>query len=327
MRSIVNVAWLRQALKLSLTALLVYYCLTLISIEQVIEIIKNTDSPLLFAGFLGVILGTVVCKTLIVWYSLSTLHKVKFTQLLQINFAMRFYTMILPKPIVAGIRWNKYRKISDPKNALIILIFEALFALTISAFAASLFMGLEEQSVIPTWIKETFLVICVLLTISIYVLFFHPSTGFVIKLEAMLQKQGPLSMFAKLINKWRLAAELLHLSKLKNTLTIFFLSILSHSVFILGAYFLLLSLHVELSFIAVAWIRSVVFILASLPISLAGLGVREVGFIALFNFYGVDSNAAVAYGLLVFAVQLAVGFLGLIVETKSWMMEKQLREK
>jgi len=57
----------------------------------------------------------------------------------------------------------------------------------------------------------------------------------------------------------------------------------------------------SLSLSAVLFVLPAVFLLASLPISFAGWGVREVAFVSLFKFFGLTGEQAlslsVAYGL------------------------------
>ena len=51
-------------------------------------------------------------------------------------------------------------------------------------------------------------------------------------------------------------------------------------------------------------------VFASLPVSLAGLGVREAVYLVLFEMLGVDRNDAVALGLLFFATTILAGLTG-----------------
>ena len=69
-----------------------------------------------------------------------------------------------------------------------------------------------------------------------------------------------------------------------------------------------LGLHVAARpFLLVVPIASV---FASLPVSLAGLGVREAVYLVLFGMVGVDRKDAVALGLLYFAVTMLAGLTG-----------------
>jgi uncharacterized membrane protein YbhN (UPF0104 family) len=54
-----------------------------------------------------------------------------------------------------------------------------------------------------------------------------------------------------------------------------------------------------------------------LPISIGGLGVREAGFAFFLASYGVDFEVAVAYGLLAFVLQTAIGLIGAAIELKN----------
>jgi len=51
-------------------------------------------------------------------------------------------------------------------------------------------------------------------------------------------------------------------------------------------------------------------VFASLPVSLAGLGVREAVYLMLFQMMGIDRDDAVALGLLFFAVTMFAGLTG-----------------
>ena len=71
------------------------------------------------------------------------------------------------------------------------------------------------------------------------------------------------------------------------------------------------SLGLELSVWTIAWTRSAAILIAIMPISVAGLGIREGALVFLLAPYGVDPASAVGYGLLAFATTiLAMGLLG-----------------
>jgi uncharacterized membrane protein YbhN (UPF0104 family) len=100
------------------------------------------------------------------------------------------------------------------------------------------------------------------------------------------------------------------------------LAALSLGAHLLGsaAYFLLaggLSLHVP--FMAVGWMRSTAMVVALLPFSVSGLGLREGTMVALLGQRGVPGDAALAYSLLVFGVTiLAVALVGGLIEAVRW---------
>jgi hypothetical protein len=74
------------------------------------------------------------------------------------------------------------------------------------------------------------------------------------------------------------------------------------------------SLGAELSYANTLWITAGAYLAALLPISVAGLGVREGTLVALAGPYGVSAEQAVAWGLLILAGRTAVASLGGLLE-------------
>lgn len=100
--------------------------------------------------------------------------------------------------------------------------------------------------------------------------------------------------------------------------------VLSFAVWVLifaGAYAAGRSIALEASFIEVTTMVGVVVIAASLPISIAGHGIREGGFILMFALLAIDApsgfhgqrEAAVAFSLLFFALSAFWGLYGGLV--------------
>jgi len=226
--------------------------------------------------------------------------------------------MILPKAVVAGIRWNKYRVISDAKFSFVLVAFEALTALTIAAFATLLFLLVCYEDPIPYNFKLASFAICALFVFFMSILFLCPGSIFINKTISILSYFQLTSFLAEMVGKWKDTAELLNISKAKNFWTVFLISSISHFFFLIGAYYLFVALDIQIDFAAVAWIRSAVFIFVSIPISLAGIGIREVGFIALFGLYGLEPGVVLAYALLALVIQLVIGFIGIFTELGHW---------
>jgi hypothetical protein len=65
-----------------------------------------------------------------------------------------------------------------------------------------------------------------------------------------------------------------------------------------------------LSLPALGWIRSIVFVITLIPISIAGMGVRELGFVELLTLYDTPRPDALAFALLLFSIQLLIGAVG-----------------
>jgi uncharacterized membrane protein YbhN (UPF0104 family) len=74
------------------------------------------------------------------------------------------------------------------------------------------------------------------------------------------------------------------------------------------------SIGVEVPFLTLGWIRSVVQLLDNLPLSIAGLGVREASLLVLLEPYGVAGERALALAFLLLGRSLLLGLVGGVLE-------------
>jgi hypothetical protein len=93
----------------------------------------------------------------------------------------------------------------------------------------------------------------------------------------------------------------------------------------IGVYFLLArAMGVDAPFMALGWMRSTATLVAILPFSVSGLGLREGAMVALLGQRGVPGHAALAYSLLVFGVTiLSVGLVGGLIEAVRWLRPRR----
>jgi uncharacterized membrane protein YbhN (UPF0104 family) len=75
------------------------------------------------------------------------------------------------------------------------------------------------------------------------------------------------------------------------------------------------ALDLEIGFATIGWVRAAMLLATLLPVSIAGLGLREGAAVLLLARHGIGDAAALAFALLVFAVsELAVSALGGLFE-------------
>jgi uncharacterized protein (TIRG00374 family) len=110
----------------------------------------------------------------------------------------------------------------------------------------------------------------------------------------------------------------------KENLQIFGLLFLYHSLGIVSAYLLALSLNIQITLFDIAWIRAAVNIITMLPISFAGLGVREGSIIFLLGNYGIKPDTAMAYSLLMFFNMTLVSLSGGVIEFTNFLKGKRV---
>jgi uncharacterized protein (TIRG00374 family) len=100
------------------------------------------------------------------------------------------------------------------------------------------------------------------------------------------------------------------------------ISLLAHLIGTVGYWLLALSLDLELSLMAIGWIRAGMMLATLLPVSISGLGVREAASLVLLSYYGIPADAAIAYSLIVFMTSiLFIGLLGGL--TEAWRFSRR----
>jgi uncharacterized membrane protein YbhN (UPF0104 family) len=82
-----------------------------------------------------------------------------------------------------------------------------------------------------------------------------------------------------------------------------------------GFQILAYSVGIYIPFVEMGWILSVVMLFALVPFTYAGgLGLREVGLVFLLSSFGVNSETAIAFSLLIFTRILLLGLVGGLLE-------------
>jgi uncharacterized membrane protein YbhN (UPF0104 family)/lauroyl/myristoyl acyltransferase len=74
------------------------------------------------------------------------------------------------------------------------------------------------------------------------------------------------------------------------------------------------ALHLDVAALVLGWVRSLIQIATMLPVSVAGIGVRDGGLIVLLEPYGVTSTAALAFSFLLLARILLLAMVGAVLE-------------
>jgi len=79
---------------------------------------------------------------------------------------------------------------------------------------------------------------------------------------------------------------------------------------LLAAFFLLKSLFIEAHFVDYLSLFMVSSVVAVAPISIGGVGLRELAFVYAYQFFMIDKNTAVAFTLLFFIITVFTSFIG-----------------
>ena len=86
----------------------------------------------------------------------------------------------------------------------------------------------------------------------------------------------------------------------KQALIILIVSLLAHLCGCLAYYAIAIGIGLDLSFLSICWIRSGLILSVMIPVSVAGLGVREITAIGLLVPLGFGEAQAVGFAILIF---------------------------
>jgi len=95
---------------------------------------------------------------------------------------------------------------------------------------------------------------------------------------------------------------------------IFGLSLVGQIFFLCRVFILFQSVDLSFSFLDVAWMGSLVLLLQALPISFAGIGIREGAYAYLFTIFKLPPEKGVLVGILLFSQMLIFSSIGGLFE-------------
>jgi len=120
------------------------------------------------------------------------------------------------------------------------------------------------------------------------------------RLKELLRKKG-----------WNINEHLLKIHAMLD-FKIYVYSIGAFGLYFISIYFLTKGLNLELSFFQVVLIMTITSLITLIPISFLGIGTRDAGLLAVFNFFGHTPEQAVALSMVLLLLRIAIVFMGSI---------------
>ena len=297
--------------RLALSALLLAALARLVPVEEVVAALRSAAPLPIVAGML-----LVVPKLLTAGLRLRALVRaqglrLRLGQLIALNLITSFYSLLLPGQLVAGaVRWYKLAAAAgQPVAALAVIGFSRLIELEVT-LALGLAFWLAEPAAravhsLPALLVATALAACAaahLLGPSLALrLAPHGGAGPLTRVrqagQAVLEAIG---RFRRL--PWPDQMGAIGYAALTHLFGI--------ATMVLFAW----GLGAEIGVGAIGWVRSLMALLLLLPISWAGVGVREVSLALLLVPFGMAPGEAVALGVLLSLRALLEGAMGAVIE-------------
>jgi len=296
--------WL-TALKLLVSVIILILVISRADLSKIIEVWKHVhQSNLLLALFLSLMAWVVAAakwqRLLPPENNLSLVKSLKYTMISLV------YTFLLPGGQLTGEAGKFFHSQKDqPQNKIAIagsIIADKL--LSLSALGTVGLLAVTRE--MPTVPSPLFYFLGLLTLVGGIYLFLLLPTGQTFT-NAILSRLSPSKKILKLRNLVQP-----RYFKAKNIIFSLGLSLGYHLLIIATLYNLLLAIDLSLSLTAVAWITAAASIFQAIPISVGGLGLREVSFTYLLSLYGINNSEALAFSSLIYLPLLTAAAIGAV---------------
>lgn len=302
-------------------ALVLTYLVTRIDLANVWDAIRATPPGSAVTAFAVWMLGW-----WIVSYRLSLLMQaqgvpMRTFEALEINLATLFYGLFLPGGNLTGIAVRFYRLSRAGGRYAAGLL--AMASDRVAATAAISVVGLGCWFLDPRdKPAAAFAVLAISAGVAVMTIAPFAASEQIRRVARMLRTSSLEWLYGILRRAGQAFDAIAHLPG-RTIALLLLLSCLAQVPGILAFEILARALGLPLSFVTLGWVRSVVLIVTALPISVAGLGVREGILLLLLRPYGVADHDALAFSLFVFAVTIVgAGLLGGVLEMFRWLVPR-----
>jgi len=302
-------------LRFAIAIVIIIFLLTKIGIADVINSVLSAKLHYVIPAIIITFLSWIVASYRLKFFSNMHGLAISTFQAFEINLSTLFYGLFLPGENLTGgvIKFYKLsRKDNKQSEALVALVLDRVFA-TLALCVVGLFFWMLS---VPDDSKLLVLsMIFILLGLAFFCLliFFdtdHRVIKWLLSLANKVYASPKLNRFVESLSG---------LGRIPLVSLIFMtvISIASQLLNVLVFFLLLKSIDLDVPFVSIGWIRSVVVLITMIPISISGMGLREVSFLVLLGAFGVSDNSAFAYSIIVFALtRVLPGILGGLFEAK-----------
>ena len=304
----------RQLLRLAIVLLLFFVIYWFVDFNIILKVISRANPYYVAAGFI-VYIGSIYL-TALQFKILAKQEDINLgvSQIAAINLSIMFYLIFIPGAFVgSGLRWYKVSQAQGkPTESLAAVAFNRLydmFLIVIFGLGFWIISGQNNTQAYAVGLVAIFLLIALLwigvtqisLPISVWIGAAVERTS-----QGSLTRNG-LEKTQKLLAATVVYGEI-------SAWDLIALVIVGAARLLVGlAVFILLarSVGIELPITDMGWIRSVVLLFAFIPFTIAGgLGIREIGLIAMLSTFGISAEVAVAFSLLLLSLTVFYGLVG-----------------
>lgn len=301
---------LSWTLKIGVTVGLLGYIFHLIPFAEVVDSVRSARLPLVALAFaLGILQIYVSAARLSVLLRRQGLV-LSLHQIAEINLVTAFYGFFMPSDLAAGaVRWHRLTRAGGKgAETFVSLAYGRLVFTSVLVAVGLAFLALENPRALLE-AQGVILGAILLLLVAVYVVGSLSRTH---QLASGLKLWTWLAKLFEATNRFRTIP-------LTSLTLVVAISVAENLVGILSVYWLAVALALPVTFVQIAWIRSLLMIVTLIPVSVSGLGVREGGLVVLLAPYAVPQAGAVALSFLLLGKIAFLASVGGISEVAKWL--------
>lgn len=306
-------------LRFFIASAILYYLFNRIPLSNVVSTLASTKLTYLIFACIFTITSHIIAAYRLKFFTSMQGISLTALQVFEINLATAFYGLFLPGGNLTGgaIRFYKLSIIEKKiAEAFASLASDRMTATVALCIVGIVFWMIDFPSDSEYIIISMVSILFVLIVLSV-ILMISKKILQVSNIINLNKGSFISSSFKKIFDT---------IDRLRNypipaIVFIFGISIISQILGVIVYYTLAMSMDIEISFFAMGWIRCAVLLVIMIPISISGLGIREVSFLLLLRPYGIQNDKILALSLVVFGVTtVLIGAIGGIMEVRRFLV-------
>lgn len=312
--------WLTWLVRVAVAMLLLSLLFARIDVKGVLAALRDIDITLWsLAVFLSFVFRSVLSYQMSLGLPAVGMDAT-VRQLLKITLIAGFYALVLPGALLAGgaASWYKLSRYGDNamESAALVVYFRIINTLTLLGVGlVAICLDSRSWTEALWWPAFGIFMACLFLFLPFIS---WPAARLVAGVTEFVLRSWRLPVWLqRKVREGRNAIVHFQVLNTPQVLQVFALSMVANAVAVFAWYLLAEAIGIQLPLPVVAWLSSLLWIIQMIPISIGGLGLREVSLVAVLHVYGIAEAQAVSYSLAIFSLMVVSGLVGGILELQD----------
>lgn len=320
-------SWARTVLKLAVTAVILGFLVRIAGAREILGAFEDLNWAWATAMAVGALLQRLVMSAQLRLILCRSGLTVSLVRVFLANTLAALYALFLPGNIAsAGVKWLDLSAATGKKAA----VFNGLIYHRLVMTLLTLVIGgaaLTVSNPLPFEPLTYFLGFFVVALTALFVCLYHPTIG--VRVQAFLRRLTQV-LPTRIDSYASSALDALRRFQrfgVSDHVQVFGWAFATIAVRTLALYFAMQAMGLDVSLVHALWISAFLVFAATLPLTIANLGVREGLLVVALSPFGVPTSTAVALGLLLFVNQLIAALIGAIYQlalSLGWVRWKAL---